>query len=1211
MTSDESYFFKGSLVVSNWSKAPNTIRFPPQIYQNFFYTFDLKKDISDDSFSLELSISEFKGDKHEISVKTTLTNRKFPNKSVEKIVIDSFSLTQRVIYFKFPLKISEITEENGYLDNDSFSLQYELTHGKVIKTNDKNETTEKWNIPNFELEESFRSPTFHFNDLAYHIERRIDYKSLDFFVIVENISSPLSLNAKLTIISPKEKEKSISKERKVEFKNIGDIARFIMGFNVYDLSLLLDIENQNTLSLIFTLSNNNSPSAKSEIPLPPGVPLPPPPPITQNLQKQKEPEEILPFAGLKNQGATCYLNSLLQSLYHIPAFRKLVFSLPTSEKDNLSTSIPLALQILFARMQLDNQPCSTQGLTISFGWTEYQSFIQQDIQELSRVLMDNLSRKLIGTQLEGSIDKLFRGESRSYIECVNVPYKSERTEYFYDLQLQIKGCPTLEDSFKLYSTKELLSGPNQYNTEEFGKQDAYMGQDFVYLPPVLQLHLSRFEYDFDTDMMTKINDKQTFPEEIDLTPFTKDQTGDNIYELFGVLVHAGSLNGGHYYAYLRPSKEKEWFCFNDSNVKRATKKQAIDDNFGKENPMKFDKGFSAYMLVYVKKNMIDELFTDVDPKAAIPKHVLKFIEENPDDEKVFRKMRCESKPIIFNVTTEDGLKENAKESKIGFSHQNCTKDITLMSDKSTKDLYNRVSEDFDLKNKEFRLWQCFSSGSPSIPIENNDSILLEDIKQTSIFVQFTGIMKENPKDSLTIFAFFYFLDKTQEKAGKRMKQRPLHYLNALICNKNEKIDDLCEKINEIVGIPQKTKLLVYEATEPQLMRQLINEETLQNNGIATGNIIIFNIDPENSISISPSKLLSSNELEEYEEDEKEEENITKWSDLKGDNEMNTILQFYTNKVTQVLIQVFSYDTLKKVGTIKIPRACSLNDLKEMAAICAKIELTESDSIQLFKRDVKEENIPASSPISYSTNTVDQIFPITTKREPLIFFLLFKGISETELRTRNSYIVEFSEDSMKVKRKTRMVIKKPSNCRILEEELKRMQILKEDVKDVNLRFSIIKNGKFAKIFTSLDDKLPENLSIVRVDYSQNSEDFVVMNENEEKILQFVLCEPDPMNNAKPAHKCFMHKIKLSTKVNEMKILCKEVFGLNDDDAVNLMFGQELAKIQKSSFFDDNSTFGEILKKDVRKDPPIYVIKKVSGTVGTMACAEADMSIVIYN
>ncbi len=41
------------------------------------------------------------------------------------------------------------------------------------------------------------------------------------------------------------------------------------------------------------------------------------------------------FAGLSNQGATCYLNSFIQSLYMTPEFRKAVFNwrLPASKYD--------------------------------------------------------------------------------------------------------------------------------------------------------------------------------------------------------------------------------------------------------------------------------------------------------------------------------------------------------------------------------------------------------------------------------------------------------------------------------------------------------------------------------------------------------------------------------------------------------------------------------------------------------------------------------------------------------------------------------------------------------------------------------------------------------------------------------------------------------------------------------------------------------------
>ena len=68
--------------------------------------------------------------------------------------------------------------------------------------------------------------------------------------------------------------------------------------------------------------------------------------------------------GLKNQGATCYMNSLLQFLYNINFFRQAVYHMPTQEDDdaykdasknnpkeeNAKKTIPLALQSLFYKV---------------------------------------------------------------------------------------------------------------------------------------------------------------------------------------------------------------------------------------------------------------------------------------------------------------------------------------------------------------------------------------------------------------------------------------------------------------------------------------------------------------------------------------------------------------------------------------------------------------------------------------------------------------------------------------------------------------------------------------------------------------------------------------------------------------------------------------------------------------------------------------------
>ena len=45
------------------------------------------------------------------------------------------------------------------------------------------------------------------------------------------------------------------------------------------------------------------------------------------------------------QGATCYINSLLQTLAHIPYFRRAVYHMQTSVDDDPEKSIPLALQV--------------------------------------------------------------------------------------------------------------------------------------------------------------------------------------------------------------------------------------------------------------------------------------------------------------------------------------------------------------------------------------------------------------------------------------------------------------------------------------------------------------------------------------------------------------------------------------------------------------------------------------------------------------------------------------------------------------------------------------------------------------------------------------------------------------------------------------------------------------------------------------------------
>lgn len=75
-----------------------------------------------------------------------------------------------------------------------------------------------------------------------------------------------------------------------------------------------------------------------------------------------------------------------------------------------------------------------------------------------------------GTSVEGTVASLFEGHTQMYVECVDVPYQSQRRESFLDLQLDVKGCRDVLASFRKYVEEEVLDGDNKYAAEGHGLQ---------------------------------------------------------------------------------------------------------------------------------------------------------------------------------------------------------------------------------------------------------------------------------------------------------------------------------------------------------------------------------------------------------------------------------------------------------------------------------------------------------------------------------------------------------------------------------------------------------------------------------------------------------------------------------------------------------------------------------------------------------------------
>lgn len=451
------------------------------------------------------------------------------------------------------------------------------------------------------------------------------------------------------------------------------------------------------------------------------------------------------MVGLENLGATCYLNSLLQMLFHINAFRKAVYQLPFKDESNGST-YTLALQNVFRHLQLSDKEVNTQELLTAFGWTSQDAFAQQDVQEMMRILLDKLEEKMKGTVVDGAIQNLFCGTVRSYIKCVKVDYSSIREEEFYDIQLDVKGCRDIDDSFRKYIAKEMLDGDNQYDAGEYGKQVAEKGVIFTKFPPVLTLLLKRFDFDLQRMRFIKIHDQYKFTTRINLDAYlaedvSRDEKSPNNYVLHSVLVHMGDVGGGHYYAYIRPSigysydfsmtdvvnawprqqinidsdnnqalndsdqphisyrekvaRDGKWFKFNDDCVNEVRESEAVNLSYGKSA----DQGrnmlvsiSSAYMLVYLRESEAKSIMSEV----TIPSDLLNRLEQETRIRHAFlRHQERQHMYGMFLYATEDDVRNFRDYSRQeDFFHVNNLRRLKFIHKSSKTSVFWRLCKQF-------------------------------------------------------------------------------------------------------------------------------------------------------------------------------------------------------------------------------------------------------------------------------------------------------------------------------------------------------------------------------------------------------------------------------------------------------------------------------------------------------------------------------------
>lgn len=302
----------------------------------------------------------------------------------------------------------------------------------------------------------------------------------------------------------------------------------------------------------------------------------------------------------------------------------------SEEQGETGLPVPLALQNLFYRLYTEDDALSCTEVMHSFGWKPTDMFTQQDTHELLKLLLDKVEEQTKGTVVEGCIKRMFEGEVETYIECIDIDYKSVRKETYEDIQLDIQGCGNIYDSLDKAIEAEILEGDNIYETEGYGKQKAKKGMRFLSFPNICIFLLKRFTFDTHKFNPVKLNNRYEFYKEIDLSKYCENA---GQYILHAVSVHQGSTNSGHYYSFSYKPSENIWLKCDDERIYRVSEYSAINDNFGgldidiDKDSYEFDlvdqikqrvKNYNAYMLVYVKKSLLPQLIKECDPAVVNP-----------------------------------------------------------------------------------------------------------------------------------------------------------------------------------------------------------------------------------------------------------------------------------------------------------------------------------------------------------------------------------------------------------------------------------------------------------------------------------------------------------------------------------------------------------------------------------------------------------------
>ncbi|KAA6401553.1 MAG: hypothetical protein EZS28_002919 [Streblomastix strix] len=360
-----------------------------------------------------------------------------------------------------------------------------------------------------------------------------------------------------------------------------------------------------------------------------------------------------PPSGLQNPTGSCFMNSTLQMLYHVPLFRWLVINYSSAQE-------------VVDKMQKKKkgwQSAPNDCFRVPPHFPEMKLNEMGDMQMFYNILQIKIRRLFDYTAFRGCCDKLFWSKIADVATLPGVGIKQININNVSSISVSVQDADNLYDSIRVMLNRDNpVQKASDYMNERGERPIITIGTKrtrFLSLPAVLTFSLGRWkirrEQGGDGKMYTWMDKDTThfyFPMDIDMSQFVqplneqerkgiieedyfglgKEQNEDDKshiisdemmykcvnafddsssdrhislqYTLLSIGVHVGNVGGGHYYTHIRPDASDRWFVLDDANVRQISNQEAVDSTFGGWGR---DNEGCAYVIMYVRKEFVPQV----------------------------------------------------------------------------------------------------------------------------------------------------------------------------------------------------------------------------------------------------------------------------------------------------------------------------------------------------------------------------------------------------------------------------------------------------------------------------------------------------------------------------------------------------------------------------------------------------------------------------